>query len=205
MPGIRTLSVLLCAACLVAGAAACAGDESGIPREQGEELLRDLDQLEQLVRSGSCDEAENLALAFAQQVESLPDEVAEEQRRALLRASENLIELTREQCQEQPADETVETTTTEPTITTTEPTTQTTTTTTEPPKEDKDRGSDGRGGGSGGPGGGRGNSGPGGGNQPSPGGGQPGGGNQPPGPGAPPGDGNQGPGSGGIGAGGSGR
>jgi hypothetical protein len=98
MPGIRvTLAVVACSV----GLAACGSeDDAGpIPREQGDSLLAQLDQIEQAAQAGLCEEAQATALSFAQSVNDLPSEVDGELRQALVEASANLEQLSTEQCE----------------------------------------------------------------------------------------------------------
>ena len=134
MPGIRvTLAVVACSV----GMAACGGeDEAGpIPREQGDSLLAQLDQIESAAKEGLCEEAQATALSFAQDVNELPPEVDGDLRQALVSASANLEELSTEQC-EPVIGPSGETGTVPPTTTSTTTTETTTDTTTEEPATD---------------------------------------------------------------------
>ena len=149
MPGIRAISSALAVAACAGTLAACGGDDEGgpIPRDAGDQLLGQLDQIQELVDQGSCSEAREVAASFAEGVDQLPAEVDGELREQLVRASGNLVELTEsgDQCTP-PTGTTGETdvvppeTTEEPT--TTEDTTETTTTDEdeEPPPTDEGEG-----------------------------------------------------------------
>jgi hypothetical protein len=137
MPGIRSAWGALAIVACVIGLTACGGgDDTGpIPREQGDLLLAQLDQIESAAQEGLCEDAQATALSFAQGVNDLPPEVEGDLRQALVKASANLEELATEQCDPvsgATGDAGTEPTTTE-TTTTTEPTTTETTTTEEPP------------------------------------------------------------------------
>ncbi len=141
MPGIRAISSALAVVACAIGVAACGGeDDAGpIPRDEGDQLLAQLDQIESAVERQDCDEAQATALAFADRVDSLPSEVGGELREALVRASVNLESLSSTQCEEPEIGPSGETGVTPPptTDTTTTSTTDTTTTTDdEPPPDD---------------------------------------------------------------------
>jgi hypothetical protein len=144
MPGIRAISGALAVAACAATLSACGGDDEGgpIPQEDGELLIGQLDDIQTLVEQGSCAEAQQVALAFAETVNGLPAEVDGELRDGLVQASGNLEALTGnpEQCQETgttgetgelPPETTEETTT---------PETTEETTTEEPPPDEDDEG-----------------------------------------------------------------
>jgi hypothetical protein len=100
MPGIRASSSALAVATCAAALAACGGNDEGgpIPREAGNQLIDQLDQIQTLVDEGLCDEAQQTAVAFATGVNELPEEVDGELRDRLVEASGNLESLTTDQC-----------------------------------------------------------------------------------------------------------
>ena len=104
MPGIRSKTAsALAAAALAAGIAACGGDDDGtIPRDQGERLLAQLDEIESAVDNGQCDVAQAVADSFAQDVDRLPEAVNGEVRGGLEEAGANLRDLADDpdQCEE---------------------------------------------------------------------------------------------------------
>lgn len=194
MPRLRSLIAALAAVCLMAAAAACGSggeDDGTIPADRGQALLERLNAIEAAVNEGNCDTARSEAERLYQDIQTLPDDVSDSDRETLERAGRNLVELTREQCEEPETGPTGETEVLPPEEPVTEPPETTEPPTeTEPPEEDNggDSGS--------GRGPGRGNEGP----PPNkPGGGNPGQGNS--GPGGNPGNGGP-PDSGGIGTGG---
>ena len=58
------LGLLACAALLVGGALGCGGDDEGgtIPREGGDQLIAQLNQVEEQVELGECEAARNAAV-----------------------------------------------------------------------------------------------------------------------------------------------
>ena len=95
----------MCAILSLTSLAACGGEEEPegtIPPETGQGIVQRLDQLEDQVENGECDDAEQSALAVAEAVKTLPAEVDGELRETLVEASANVVTLTREDCEEPP-------------------------------------------------------------------------------------------------------
>jgi hypothetical protein len=155
MPGTRAISSALAVAACAGTLAACGGDDGGgpIPREAGDQLIGQLDQIETLVDQGNCAEAQEVAASFAEGVDQLPAEVDGELREQLVRASGNLESMTQDTDQCTPPTGTTGETdvvppeTTETTTTTTEDTTETTTTDEEEPPPTDEGDGEGNGGG----------------------------------------------------------
>jgi len=84
--------------------AACGGesDEGTIPQDEGSTILEQLEQLEEQVNNGECDEAEATAMSVSEAIAALPDDVDGELRQTLITASSQLVEQTRDpqQCEE---------------------------------------------------------------------------------------------------------
>lgn len=123
----------ICAAAAMACAfllTACGGDDEGtIPPDAGQTLIAQLQEIEDEVNQANCDAAQVTASEFAATVDSLPQSVDPEVRRALDDASAQLETLTNDpdQCLEPE----IGTTDTATSTTATEETTSPTTTTTE--------------------------------------------------------------------------
>ncbi|HEY8467053.1 MAG TPA: hypothetical protein VIL04_09640 [Solirubrobacterales bacterium] len=144
MPGLRSVIAALICGCLMVAPAACGpsgDDESTIPAEEGRALLERLDAIEAAVNEGSCDTARTEAESLFQDIETLPEEVSEDDREALRRAARNLVELTREQCDEPETGPTGEAEVLPPEETLTEPAPETT----EPPETEPENDEGGRG------------------------------------------------------------
>ena len=102
MPGIRATSGALAVVACATVLAACGGEEESgpIPQESGTQLIDQLSQIEDQIGGGDCEAAQQTALAFANSVDQLPQEVDGELRERLVEASANLEALTQdpEQC-----------------------------------------------------------------------------------------------------------
>ena len=129
----KGLAAGLAAAAL--GAAGC-GEEGTIPRDDAQALLEALNEVESKVEEGDCSSAETDATQLVGAVNQLPSDVGADVKELLRAAGENLVRLTRDDCEPETGATGETTTTTEPTTTT--PTTTTTTTTEEQPPEQPD-------------------------------------------------------------------
>lgn len=102
MLGLRAhygaLAALACA--LTLGACGGSDDEGSIPKAKGAQWISQLESIEEAVAAGECDAAEQAADALAADVRTVaaaePDSVVRE---ALVEATTNLTELTREDCE----------------------------------------------------------------------------------------------------------
>lgn len=133
VPGLRSVLAAIASLCLMAAAAACGSSDGDgtIPADEGQALLERLNAIEAAVNEGNCDTARSEAERLFQDIKTLPDDVSEADREALERAGRNLVELTREQCEEPETGPTGESEVLPPEETLTEPPPETT----EPPTE----------------------------------------------------------------------
>jgi hypothetical protein len=137
--------IALLAGILTLGIAGCGGDDGTIPKDNSEDLLGKLTQLQDQIDRGECTVAEGTASQINEAVQNLPNDVDPEVQDALNKGAENLANLTPEQCTEggatgaagvETTDETTSSTSTTTTTTSTETTTPTDTTPTEDTTEE---------------------------------------------------------------------
>jgi len=104
VPGIRARFGAIAASACALTLAACGGgsDEGTIPQNEGDAIVRQREEVDQLVPDGECDAAEDGALQVAEAISNLPSEVDGELRQTLISASGRLVEQTRDpnQCEE---------------------------------------------------------------------------------------------------------
>jgi hypothetical protein len=127
---LRSISLALILAGVLAGAAGCGGDDSpdpSIDREDAATLLAELEEIEANVEVGSCFVAADRTDSLISSIDELPDTVDEDVKAALDNGANNLRLLLADsdQCE-------ARTTTAEPTTTVEETTTEETTTRKEP-------------------------------------------------------------------------
>ncbi|MDQ3727966.1 MAG: hypothetical protein M3355_00090 [Actinomycetota bacterium] len=92
----------MCAIACVATVAGCGGGdedpEGSIPSETGNAIVNQLDELDAQVEAGKCVDAEATAQGVQAAVAGLQD-LEEDLEQALVRASDNLVIQTREDCE----------------------------------------------------------------------------------------------------------
>jgi len=102
VPGIRAkLGAMLAIACAIAVSGCGNGDEEegSIPSDAGDAIISQLDDLDAQVEAGKCDDAEATAQGVQAAVAGLRDLEADLEQ-ALVRATDNLVLQTREDCEE---------------------------------------------------------------------------------------------------------
>jgi hypothetical protein len=100
-----TLGAMSTIAC-VATLAACGESEDpepSIPPTLGNNIVAALDRVETFVEEGKCDEAEATAQNVRNAIGGLPADVPDDLQQTLVRASDNLVQQTQDQCE--PAEE----------------------------------------------------------------------------------------------------
>jgi hypothetical protein len=95
-PGGRILLLVTVAAALLTG---CGGNDGTIPADQGDTLVKRLDEVEGAVADGNCDGAQASADLFSTQVSQLPAEVDDEVKQGLIQGAQRLRELAGAQCE----------------------------------------------------------------------------------------------------------
>jgi hypothetical protein len=134
----RTLLVAVVLGFACAAVVACGGDRSGLlPSSNAERLQADLDNLENVVQSGSCDQVSTALQRLQDDLVQVPSTVDVELRNRIQEGVATLLRQAPEECQaraadDEPTDTTTETTDTETQTTTTETETTTTETDTTP-------------------------------------------------------------------------
>jgi hypothetical protein len=108
VPGKRaTLGAMSTIACVATLAACGESDdpEPSIPQGTGNAIVGALENIEDLVEAGECEQAAASAENVRNAIGGLPADVPDDLQQALVQASDNLVSLTRDEDQCQPEEE----------------------------------------------------------------------------------------------------
>ncbi len=97
------MCAIVCATSLIACGGADEKDEGTIPSQTGEAIVTKLGDLDSELAAGECDSAEATATQIQAAIQGLGSNVEGELEETLVKASSNLVQLVREECE--PAEE----------------------------------------------------------------------------------------------------